>query len=112
MGVKKMRRFRKARDNRFALTTLQNPLCVTSTPARSGRKNLRAHLQAAANTGKEASRHVSRGDVARITSQESRMTKHDSLINHHHSGITPFLIGFSAIRNRRNQMKTNGGLPF
>jgi hypothetical protein len=37
----------------------------------------------------------------------SRFTNHESLLTNH-----LFLIGFSAIRNRRNTMKTNGGLSF
>ena len=49
---------------------------------------------------------------AGITIHDSRITILPSLLTNHHSRITPFLIGSSAIRNRCNQMKTNGGIPF
>jgi hypothetical protein len=63
--------------------------------------------------------HVCPSKEARITSHESQITilqpriaNIESLLANHHSLITHFLIGFSPIRNPRNQMKTNGRLPF
>src|SRR5271156_581121 len=81
-GAKNMRRLQKARDDRPAADVY--------------------------------SRHE-----ARITSHESgiattkpRITNHQSLLTDHHSQITQFLIGRTAIKNRCNQMKTKGRLPF
>jgi hypothetical protein len=49
---------------------------------------------------------------SQASSRESQITNHYSPITNHQSLITHFLIGFAAIRNRYNQMKTKGRLPF
>src|SRR5579863_6114835 len=55
---------------------------------------------------------VPRARGPRVAAHESRFTNHSSRLTDRHSQITQFLIGSTAIRNRRNQMKTNGRLPF
>jgi hypothetical protein len=58
---------------------------------------------------------------SQVTNHDSRVTRHQSLLTNHKLRITnhdsqvtnhAFRIGSTAIRNRRNPMKTNGGLPF
>jgi hypothetical protein len=87
---------------------LYSPLA--SATVGSEQKNMRRSHDARVDLSISCAR--ARQHESQITSVKPRIANYESLLTNHHSLITHFLIGFAAIRNRCNQMKTKGRLPF